>query len=64
VRSLAVVAPLLAVALGLAAPPASADSSAPASRTPRVVIHYDRDGQVARQEVDTTGAGRPNLWVH
>ena len=39
-------------------------ASAAEERKPRVVIHYDHDGHIARQEVDTTGAGRPNLWVH
>ena len=64
-RTLARVAPCVALAIGVLASPASADSkAAPAERRPRVVIHYDRDGQVARQEVDTTGAGHPNLWVH
>ena len=41
-----------------------ASSASAEERKPRVVIHYDRDGQIARQEVDTTGAGRATLWVH
>ena len=33
-------------------------------RKPRAIIHYDAQGNVARQEIDTAGAGRVNLWVY
>src|SRR5687767_2588227 len=34
-----------------------------AERKPRVIIHYAPDGSIARQEIDTKAAGKPNLWV-
>ncbi len=33
-------------------------------RKPRAVIYYDAQGNVVRQEIDTAGAGRVNLWVY
>jgi hypothetical protein len=32
-------------------------------RQPRTVIHYDGEGHVAREEIDSKGTGRFDLWV-
>ena len=42
----------------------SATSAVAEEHKPRAIIHYDAEGNVSRQEIDTKATGRMNVWVY